>query len=645
MNLLTNETSPYLLQHAENPVDWMPWGEDAIQKARELNKPILLSIGYSSCHWCHVMAHESFEDPETAALMNMHFINIKVDREERPDIDAIYQSALSLTGQQGGWPLTMFLSPDLKPFWGGTYFPPQPRHGLPSFRQILSGVADSFAHESQKVSFNGEALLRAIGDFHALKGGRIPDARMLDQVAEALGRNIDPAHGGFGTAPKFPSLPTLRFLWESFIRTGAEKYKFAIVFSLTHMCQGGIYDHIGGGFHRYAVDRAWLVPHFEKMLYDQALFIGLLSDVYALTKNPLFADRVAETIGFVLNDMSVSNDFITSINADDDKGEGAFYVWSEDEINNCLGADSTLFKNAYGVTKSGNWEGVNILNRLNNTAPDNADDTAMLSLCRAKLREKRAQRQHPGKDTKVLTDLNGMMICALAKAAVVFDKPEWLSAAEQTYQRSYRAALTHTAAIPAFLDDYAFMISAAIALHETTGKEDYLTQAQSMAVHAITLFHDDKEGGFYTAQNLPDSPLRLKILQDLPHPSGNSIMIDNLVKLFLLTQNEQAQSIAENTAAVFAGDIDKHYFSRCTYLISADTLMNPITVKIPRGNQDYLNALSSLHSAHLTIIHDDGLDNKAFVCQGRRCLPAVYSPEELTALIQSLRLHTAANDG
>ena len=325
MNLLQNETSPYLRQHQDNPVDWRPWGPEAFEKAKAENKPVLLSIGYAACHWCHVMAHESFEDHETAALMNQHFISIKLDREERPDIDAAYQGALSLMGKQGGWPLTMFLTPDGKPFWGGTYFPPQPRYGMPSFREILRGIAESYARDKDKIAHNVKSLTAALEKINTSQPGTILHREALDKISGYFLSLIDPANGGIGSAPKFPNLTIINLLWSAYIRSGNEAYKAAVIHSLTQMCQGGIYDHIGGGFSRYTVDAEWLVPHFEKMLYDNAQFISLLAEVYRETQHPLFAERLSETVEWVRRDLSIRHfshtAFAASLDADSEGEE------------------------------------------------------------------------------------------------------------------------------------------------------------------------------------------------------------------------------------------------------------------------------------------------------------------------------------
>ena len=381
-NLLGLETSPYLLQHAANPVHWRPWGKAALEEAKAANKPIMVSIGYAACHWCHVMAHESFENPDTAALMNTLFVNIKIDREERPDIDQIYMSALHALGEQGGWPLTMFATPDGTPFWGGTYFPPEPRWGRPSFRQVLQGAANAFHTGAEAVTQNIEALTRHLEQQAAAPVGDAPGPAQLQAVAQAYLRMTDPDHGGLRGAPKFPNPPIFRFLWQDSFRTGQPEARDALHLMLERMSQGGIYDHLGGGFARYSTDEIWLVPHFEKMLYDNAQILELLALAHAHRPNPLYAQRADETAGWLMRDMSAQRidgkaAFAASEDADSEGEEGRFYVWTEAEIDALPGPEAAAFKRAYDVTSAGNWEGNTILRRA--TSAGTPDEEAALA--------------------------------------------------------------------------------------------------------------------------------------------------------------------------------------------------------------------------------------------------------------------------
>ncbi|MDP6832173.1 MAG: thioredoxin domain-containing protein, partial [Alphaproteobacteria bacterium] len=388
-NQLGGETSPYLLQHKDNPVHWRPWGDAALAEARKSGKPVLLSIGYAACHWCHVMAHESFENPAIANLMNELFVNIKVDREERPDIDAVYMAALGLMGQQGGWPLTMFLTPQGEPFWGGTYFPPEPRFGRPAFPDLLRRIAEVFHTDGESVQNNAATVLQSLNDLAAGSSDAAPiqiNFKILDRAAELMCQQIDMAHGGVGQAPKFPQTYAIEMILRGWLRRPDETFRLAVDKTLTGMCQGGIYDHLGGGFARYSTDERWLVPHFEKMLYDNALLIDILTLAWQSTGEPLYAQRVEETIAWVLAEMVVpGGGFAATLDADSEGEEGRFYVWQEAEIDEILGPDSAQFKAAYDVTAAGNWEGKVILNRSAQPELGQEELEQTLRRCREKL--------------------------------------------------------------------------------------------------------------------------------------------------------------------------------------------------------------------------------------------------------------------
>jgi hypothetical protein len=603
-NLLGRETSPYLLQHAGNPVHWRPWGKAALDEAKETNKPIMVSIGYAACHWCHVMAHESFEDPETAALMNSLFVNIKIDREERPDIDHIYMSALHALGEQGGWPLTMFTTPDGAPFWGGTYFPPEPRWGRPSFRQVLQGVANAFHTGAEAVTQNTKALKHHLEQQAVASVGTAPGPAELDAVAQAYLRMTDPEHGGLRGAPKFPNPPIYRFLWQNAFRTGQENARDALHLMLDRMSQGGIYDHLGGGYARYSTDDIWLVPHFEKMLYDNAQLLELLALAHAHRPDPLYTERAAETVGWMIRDMTAQRidgkaPFAASEDADSEGEEGRFYVWTETEIDALLGTGSPAFKRAYDVTPNGNWEGHTILRRV--TPTGTLDEEAALAHARAVLFQAREKRVRPGWDDKVLADWNGLAIAALARAASVFDRPAWLDRAREafdfilTHMTASHGGVDHAwrlgrVTAPGLIEDQAAMARAALALHEATGQAAYLTTAERLANAAQDAFADG-HGGFYsTAAGASDVPLtRPRTAADNATPAGNGMVAEVLVRLFHLTGNPDWRVRADAVLSAFAGQPDQ-LAGMPTLLAAADLLEEAASVVIAGESAALLKA-------------------------------------------------------
>ncbi len=589
MNLLRHETSPYLLQHADNPVHWRPWGAAALEEARTANKPILLSIGYAACHWCHVMAHESFEDPDTAALMNERFVNIKVDREERPDIDHLYMSALHALGEQGGWPLTMFIAPDGAPFWGGTYFPPEPRWGRPSFRQVLQGVSEAYRTDHEMVAKNTGALRQVLARMSAASLGDLPTPIHLDAVATALLRLNDAENGGLRGAPKFPNPPIFRFLWQNAFRIDAPEGQEALHLMLQRMSHGGIYDHLGGGYARYSTDAIWLVPHFEKMLYDNAQLLELLALAHAHRPDPLYAARAEETVGWMTRDMTAAGAaFAASEDADSEGEEGKFYVWTEAEVDSLLGDGSAAFKRAYDVTPGGNWEGHTILRRM--TPPGSADEEAALARSRAVLFEARAKRVRPGRDDKVLADWNGLAIAALARAAVVFGHPEWLARAEAAQdfilaemstpdgrvQHAWRLGRVTAAGL---LDDQASMARASLALFEATGDEQRLAQAIRLA-EATQAFADGQGGYYTTAEDATDVPLaRPRTAADNATPAGNGLLAEVFARLWHLTGDTGWRDRAEALLRAFTGNPDQ-LAAMPTLLAAADMLEEGAAVVI-----------------------------------------------------------------
>ncbi len=590
-NHLAEETSPYLLQHKDNPVHWHPWGDKALELAKTTGKPILLSVGYAACHWCHVMAHESFENPETAALMNEHYINIKVDREERPDIDAIYMEALHHLGQQGGWPLTMFLTPAGDPFWGGTYFPPAPKYGQPSFPNLLLEIARIFKEEPEKVQKNRQALLGALRSA-PISDPKAPPVDMALKVAERLLPSMDPVNGGLTGAPKFPQAALLELLWRAYLSTNDEKYAAPVQTALNHMSEGGIYDHLRGGFSRYSVDAGWLVPHFEKMLYDNALLLSLMTLVWQHTKDPRYAARIAQTIDWVSREMITQNGaFAASLDADSEGVEGKFYVWSAAEIQTILQNDAALFGNAYDVSVAGNWEEANILNRLAHAdAPFDTQLDTQLAPLRARLMAVQDTRIRPAWDDKVLTDWNGLMIKALAEAGQTFDQPDWITLAKTAYQAILRdmtpgGRLAHAwrqtvdtpgrAQHKAMSDGLANMIGAALTLFEIETDETYLENASTWARELDDHYWDQKDGGyFFTADDAEGLIRRTRTANDGAMPAANGTMIANLSRLYAATGEENYRHKAEKTLEAFSADVSKNAFPLGTYLTSLDTYLN-----------------------------------------------------------------------
>jgi uncharacterized protein YyaL (SSP411 family) len=594
-NRLADETSPYLQQHKDNPVHWWPWGEEALAAARDQDKPILLSIGYAACHWCHVMAHESFESEEIAAQMNAHFINIKVDREDRPDIDTIYMNALHMLGEQGGWPLTMFLTPQAEPFWGGTYFPPEPRWGRPSFPQVLEAMAKAYATDRDAVAKNTAALvagLQKLGRTPPAEGVPALTADLLDDMAGRLVENIDMTLGGIGGAPKFPQTFALDLLWRAHLRTGNAKFAEAVQVSLDQMAQGGIYDHVGGGYARYATDAAWLVPHFEKMLYDNALLIDLMTQVWRTTGSRLYETRIRETVGWTLREMVADGGgFAASLDADSEGEEGKYYVWSEAEVDAALGIDAGMFKQAYGVTAGGNWEGKTILNRSHAMAlHDPQFEGDLARLCNV-LYEVREQRVRPGWDDKVLADWNGLMIAAMARAAAVFGEPGWLAAAQRAWDfvaekmsdgdRLWHAARDGKVRNAGMLEDYANMAQASLALFEIAGEARYLERTQAWTKALDDYFWDAEQGGYcQTASDGEQLIARPRNAHDNATPSGNGTMFGVLARLYLHTGEEAYRARAHALIDAFAPEITRNFFALTTYLNNVDLWLKPVQVAV-----------------------------------------------------------------
>ncbi|MGE0736268.1 MAG: thioredoxin domain-containing protein [Alphaproteobacteria bacterium] len=667
-NKLGDEASPYLLQHQYNPVHWLPWGEPAFARARTENKPILLSIGYAACHWCHVMAHESFEHPAIAAAMNDSFINIKVDREERPDVDAIYQHALALLGEQGGWPLTMFLTPDLRPFWGGTYFPPEDRYGRPGFAKVLARIGEIYRNEHDKIEANAAALREALAGMGASRKGGLISRQMIDSIAEHFLRMVDTVNGGLGGAPKFPQPPVFELLWRAWKRTGVAQYRDAVLVTLDRMSQGGIYDHLGGGFARYSTDAVWLAPHFEKMLYDNAQLIDLLTLVWRETQNPLYQARVRETIDWLLREMvQPGGGFAGTLDADSEGEEGKFYVWSAAEIDALLGDDAALFKEHYDVSARGNWEHKTILNRTKKPFFAGTETEARLAAAREKLLAARAKRIRPALDDKVLTDWNGLIIAALAQAAEAFGRPDWLAAARRAFDFVH-IHMTHNGRLrhswrqgklqhPATLEDYAGMIRAALILYETTGDHAYLDRAQAWLATADAHYRDAAEGGYFTsADDVTDVIVRSKGVHDNATPSGNGLMAQNLARLHYLTGDDGYRKAAERVIASFTGNIEREGVAMPVLINANDLLTGAVQLVVcgaraEPGVEALLAAARAVSQPNLlTQVIADGLalpkshpahgkdriDGRAtaYVCRGQTCSLPVTDGAALPRLLQ-----------
>ncbi|HZY66026.1 MAG TPA: thioredoxin domain-containing protein [Rubrobacteraceae bacterium] len=577
-NRLANETSPYLLQHKDNPVDWFPWGEEALEKAREEDKPILLSVGYSACHWCHVMERESFEDEQTARMMNEHYVNIKVDREERPDIDSIYMSAVQALTRHGGWPMTVFLTPDGAPFYGGTYFPPVPSRGMPSFQQVLLSLADAYENRRDEVLQSAESVRDYL---QAATSAAIPKStlgpELLDTAAETLKSQLDHTHGGFGGAPKFPQPMNLEVLLRYHHRTGDEDALSGVELTLKKMANGGIYDHLGGGFARYSVDAYWLVPHFEKMLYDNALLVQMYLEAYQATGDPFYERVAEETLDYVVRDMaSPEGGFYSAEDADSEGVEGKFYVWTPAEIQQALEPEEAeLAMRYWGVTEAGNFEGKNILNvpRPPEVVAEEAgispeDLRGRIAEARSKLFAVRKQRVRPGRDDKVLAAWNGLMLRSFALAARVLSRDDYREVAEKNaaflleklksdgrLRRSYKDG---RARFNGYLEDYAMVADGLVALYEATFEPRWLAEADSLCGAVFELFWDAGSGTFYdTPADHEELVTRPRDIYDNATPAGTSVAVDVLLKLALLLDRNDYRQRAETVLGNLSGGLEK----------------------------------------------------------------------------------------
>jgi uncharacterized protein YyaL (SSP411 family) len=680
-NRLAGETSPYLLQHAHNPVDWQPWDDESLARSRDEDKPILLSIGYSACHWCHVMERESFENEEIARVMNENFVNIKVDREERPDLDQIYMNAVQMMTGHGGWPLTVFLTPDLIPFYGGTYFPPADRHNIPGFPRVLVGVAQAYHSDPEGVTQTASSILAELRRMGAARESNDAlNVQLLDATARGIRRTYDPRHGGFGSAPKFPAPMSLEFLLRTYQRTGDEEFLKIVTHTCRKMAEGGMYDQLGGGFHRYSTDPRWLVPHFEKMLYDNAQLSRLYLHVWQLTKDDFFRRIAVETFEYVAREMTdESGGFYSTQDADSEGVEGKFFVWSREEIARLLGEeDAALFSAFYDVTKEGNFEGENILN-----VPRSIEDVAReLNVSVERLREamergrrilfeSREKRVKPGRDEKMIAAWNGMMLASFAEAAAILEREDFRTVAERNAEFLLDklrdgASLLHVykdgrAKHHAFLDDYAHVAEGLLTLYETTGDLRYLRESLAHTDAMIEEFWDAEDGGFYyTGASGEKLIVRHKDFFDNATPSGNSVAAEVILRLSVLTEREDYRRKAV-TVFRLVRDAAERYPSAFGRLLSAldfqlatpkeivivgdanDTATRSLTKEVwsrylpnkvvaqARGDEGEAAQIVPLLRERKMI---DGRPT-AYVCENYACLQPVNDATELAAQLEA----------
>jgi uncharacterized protein YyaL (SSP411 family) len=651
-NRLASESSPYLRQHAENPVDWYPWGPEALARASEADRPLLVSIGYSACHWCHVMAHESFEDPATAAVMNEHFVCVKVDREERPDVDALCMEAVQAMTGRGGWPLNAFLTPELVPFYAGTYFPPESRHGMPGWRIVLDAVTETWGTRRAEIRQQGDEMLRSLAASNRLEPS--PDPIRDELVAEAvggLGGMFDAANGGFGGPPKFPQSSLVELL---LVRGEGEM----ALQTLRAMAAGGIYDQVGGGFARYAVDATWTVPHFEKMLYDNALLARAYLHGWQVSGDQRLVEVCTETLDWALREMrGPEGGFCAALDADSEGEEGRFYVWSLDELRRELGPELADEAIAYfGATETGNFErGLNVLEAR-------GPRPKRLPEIRCKLYGTRSRRVHPGLDDKRLTAWNAMMISALAEVGAAIDRADYLEAASEcasfllTELRDTGGTLLRTwkdgqARVDAYLEDHAFLLDALITLYESTFEPRWYEEAVALADILIDRFEDSERGGFFTtAKDRDELPIRRKDLEDSPVPSGNSAAAFALLRLSLLSGDGKYERHALGVLRLLFGLAVRHPIAFGHLLRAADFYVSPVRevaiVGPEAGAQELLRVVRGRFRPHVVLAGGcsdavpllegrDPVDGiaAAYVCEHFVCQAPVTEPEALAAAL------------
>jgi uncharacterized protein YyaL (SSP411 family) len=669
-NHLAQETSPYLLQHVNNPVDWYPWGEEAFSRARAENKPVLLSIGYSACHWCHVMAHESFENTEIAGLMNQNFINIKVDREERPDIDSIYMEAVQALTGGGGWPLTVFLTPQGKPFYGGTYFPPEDRHGMPGFPEVLRAAADAYRNRCSDIEQAVKELLAAMSGHKNPRAAIEPlTADILGKAYMALKQEFDVQNGGFGTAPKFPQPLALEFLLRYSPRAQNSGPLEMLELTLEKMAKGGIYDQLGGGFHRYATDSRWLVPHFEKMLYDNALLSHVYLHGYLATGKQLYRRIAEETLDYVLREMTApEGGFYSTQDADSEGVEGKYYLWTDREIIQALGEKQGKIINDYfSVTPEGNFEGRNILHIAGDITPGTSHE---IEEAKSNLLKQRGQRIRPGRDDKVLASWNGLMLTSLAEAAGVLERQDYLGAAvsngtfllnsmitDGSLRRTYKDGM---AKISGYLEDYALVIEGLLSLHQATFGGNWLRQAIKLAETMIELFWDDAARTFYDTGYMHENLfVRPRSIYDSPLPSGSSAATSVLLKSAVLAGNERFRQIASQSLRSMHDFLERYPLGFANWLCDLDFYLSTpkeIVIVGPRNNPSTSELLRALYSiwlpnkvfaaydpddpapaSELKLFEDRKMINNqptAYLCENYTCKTPVTDPASFTAQLR-----------
>ncbi len=666
MNRLKHAASPYLLQHQHNPVDWREWSDEAFAEARASNRPVLLSVGYAACHWCHVMAHESFENPAIAAVMNELFVNIKVDREERPDIDHVYMSALHTLGEQGGWPLTMFLDSEGAPFWGGTYFPPTSRYGRPGFIDVLRQISGIYRSDRERIGRNASAIGDALQQSlqRAAQVGE-PD---LDHLASQIARRFDRDHGGLGGAPKFPNPGLIELLWRHGARSGDEASREAANHTLTQMARGGIHDHLGGGFARYAVDERWLVPHFEKMLYDNAQLLPLYALEAARTGDPLLLEAADGIVAWLKRDMLLPEGaFAASLDADSEGEEGKFYVWTLAGLIESLGPeDAAIFARHYDVTAGGNWEGHAILNRLDTPDPS-PEIAARLAGLRAQLLAMRSKRIPPGRDDKILADWNGLMISGLIRAAGILNRKDWISLAVDAFRfvaesmadgerlaHSYRAGRLIA---PGFALDHAAMAEAALALHDATGEQHYFDLAERWSIH-LDQHYREADSGFLRMTRADSAALLVvpRPTHDDAVPNANGLHAANLLRIAAQTSLPEDRRRADHFLSAILTAAAHAPMAHGSILNAYDLARNGVEIVLAGPTRESFRQ-TALALPHLTTMlidcpDPDGLPadhpahayarqagtGAAFVCLHGRCLPPVTEPNRLAEAVTSARI-------